>query len=471
MVRTPHLRARDFASTDAFIKQREAKIRGYCPHKPHPRQQEFLDDVSRDVLFGGAAGGGKSDALLMAYLQYAHVPGYSGLIVRRTFQDLYLPGAIGDRAQQWLANTDVRENKEMKTHLFPSGARLTMGYLDVEKDRLRYQSSEFQFVGVDEATQIPWGWQRYLFSRLRKPADGPLSKVPLRYRAATNPGGISHEAVRRHYVDPKTAKARFIASKLADNPSLDQDSYLLSLSELDEHTRKQLQDGEWVRDANNLVYHLDETKNRIPALPKSNGNEWFFILSLDFGVTNATSYTVLAYRMADPRVYVLHSHKKRGQTSEGAAVEIRALMQRWHFSRMIGDIGGLGKAFAEELRRRYAFPIEPAQKSDKRGFIRLINGALEQLRIVIVGDECEQLIDELATLPWKDEEQEEEAKGFDNHCADGLLYGWRACPNFHELVPGPLPNQQEALENEMHKYWERTAEQLATTRSKQWWET
>src|SRR3990167_11138644 len=66
----------------------------YFPHGPWPKQRVFIDLPNREAMYGGAAGGGKSDALLMAALQYMHVPGYAALILRKTFADLSKPDAL-----------------------------------------------------------------------------------------------------------------------------------------------------------------------------------------------------------------------------------------------------------------------------------------------------------------------------------------------------------------------------------------
>jgi len=196
-------------------------------------------DTTREVLFGGAAGGGKTDALLMAALQLAGEPGYAALILRRSYADLALPDAVMDRSHQWLRGSPARWDDREKTWHFPSGATLSFGYLEHEADKWRYQGASFGYLGWDELTQHTESSYRYLFSRLRRPAG---AEWPLRVRAASNPGGIGHEWVRQRFL---TEGRPFIPSRLADNPHLDREAYSRALAELDPFTRRQLLEGDW----------------------------------------------------------------------------------------------------------------------------------------------------------------------------------------------------------------------------------
>lgn len=439
----------------------------YIPHKPHPKQAEFLALTCREALFGGAAGGGKSDALLMAALQYVHVPGYTAGVFRRTFQDLALPGAIMDRAKTWLANTGARWNESKKRFIFRQAygppAVLQFGYLDKPNDRFRYQSTEFQFLGFDELTQFPETWYRYLFSRLRrlKGVD-----IPLRVRAATNPGGIGHEWVRRRFNLPAGDPSRpFVPSKIDDNPSLDADEYRTALAELDSTTRKQLEEGLWIRDTEGLVYHFDEGRNVIPMSLAKELKIGHKGLALDFGAAAPTAFSILGWVEHDPTVYVLRSWKRARLSPSEASDEVKRLDADEKFEFILGDIGGLGKGYQLEHARRNHVAIEAADKTNKKGYIAFFNGDLERGRVKIVRETCEPLITEYAELPWN-EARTDEAAGFANHCADATLYGWRRCTAFLEEARKP-PKTREQLIAEAE---ERLLEAAEAEAERAWWE-
>ena len=207
-----------------------------------------------EALYGGAAGGGKSDALLMTALQYVEMPEYAAILFRRSYADLSLPGALMDRASEWLTPTDARWVDLKKTWIFPSGSTLSFGYLENEKDKYRYQSAEFQYIGFDELTQFAESQYTYLYSRLRRLEN---SKIPIRMRAASNPGGEGHEWVKNRFNVLGLGGKPFIPARLKDNPYIDQEEYEKSLNELDYITRSQLKDGNWAINPDSTLFQRE----------------------------------------------------------------------------------------------------------------------------------------------------------------------------------------------------------------------
>lgn len=221
------------------------RLTRYITRQPTARQTAFLllDHVP-EALYGGAAGGGKSEALIMAALQYVDVPGYAALLLRRSYADLALPQAIMARTAELLSGTDAYWHDKTKTWIFPSGATLTFGYLATERHKYRYQSSEFQFIGMDELTQFTQSQYLYMWSRLRR--KRVTAFVPLRMRAGSNPGNIGHSWVKERFIDtPPSAERLFVPARLRDNPHVDADAYARSLANLDPITRLQYLEGNW----------------------------------------------------------------------------------------------------------------------------------------------------------------------------------------------------------------------------------
>lgn len=403
-----------------MAQRAKAAARGYVPQKPTPKQQEFLDCDELECFFGGGGGGGKSSAMLMAALQYVHVPGYAAVIVRRTFGALSQPGALMDRARDWLAPTDAKWNSQTHRWTFPNGSSLSFGYLDHEKHKDQYQGGEYDFIGVEEICQFPENWYRYLFSRIRRVHS---KDAPPRMRATGNPGGIGHVWVCDRFINPQTKVARFIPSLLTDNPHLNQEEYRAALGLLDEATRRQLEDGDWTNVGNGMVY---STAKLVYEVPRFN----VYVLGVDFAAENDwCSFNVLGYNHASPVVTAVRSYRKECSPSQ-AAEEIEQLNSEYRFRFMVGDANGLGKGYMKEARRRFSIPIEPADKENKSGYIKLQNGATEAGEFVIFEPGCKDLIKERKVLPWADASRESYPEGFDDDCSDGTLYAWRKCQAF-----------------------------------------
>lgn len=218
-----------------------------------PKQAEFLCYEGREALYGGAAGGGKSVSLLVAALQYVCEPGYAALILRRTYKQLSKADSILAKAKEWLfplRDRGLRYNGDEHKFTFPSGATLEFGHMDHEGSVYDYQGGAWAFVGVDEATQFTGPMLAYPRTRQRRPVG---SRLPIRWRGASNPGGVGHDYVKARYVktpegrDPSTPDRQFFRATLDDNPHIDRDDYVKQLREsgIDGVLLDQLLAGDW----------------------------------------------------------------------------------------------------------------------------------------------------------------------------------------------------------------------------------
>lgn len=439
----------------------------YCPHTPTRRQRLFLALDTFEAMYGGQAGGGKSDALLMAALQHVDRPGYSALCLRRTFADLNKPGALMDRAAEWLRPTAARWIDRDHRWLFPCGAgtetaSLSFGYMETEQDRYQYQGAEYQFAAFDELTQFTETQYLYVASRLRGPAG---SSVPLRLRSATNPGGVGHAWVKARFVEPRSAERPFVQSGLADmGQHMDVDGYRRSLSVLDRVTRDQLEHGLWVLDDDARIYHYDPESD-VDGLPDGlDPDLWRNILAVDLGSSTrskTTAFVLLSWHPHTDITYAVRAWCEAGMVPSRLAEVIRGFVETDERLVVVMDEGALGHSFGNEMRNRHDFPVIAAEKRDKAGARRLINGAFETGRLVLVAGQCEPLRKELQELVY-DKRGMDAAPGLPDHATDALLYGWRMSRAHHaEAAPPPKPvagspdwHQQrarEALERDMRE--------------------
>lgn len=215
------------------------------------RQLAFHKATATEVLFGGAAGGGKSYGQLIDALVYAlRYPGSRQLILRRTYRDLEL--SIIRQAQGLYPREQFKYSSSNHTGRWLNGSIIDFGYCDTENDVYQYQGAEYDVIRFDELTHFTEFQYLYLISRLRGSADRPRQ-----VKSSTNPGGVGHSWVKARFIDPAPPGEEwtapngttrvFIPSKLDDNVFLrDHDpNYRARLMALPEKERRALLEGEW----------------------------------------------------------------------------------------------------------------------------------------------------------------------------------------------------------------------------------
>lgn len=164
--------------------------------QPQPKQIAFMQRPEFEALYGGSAGGGKSDSLVAEALRQVQFPYYKGLILRKSYPQL---SELIDKSLLMYprAFPGATYNSTTHTWIFPSGAKIRFGSLHHTNSKYDFQGQAFDYIAFDELTQFTFDEYMYLISRCRPNGPGTRCYV----RATANPGGVGHGWVKERFID------------------------------------------------------------------------------------------------------------------------------------------------------------------------------------------------------------------------------------------------------------------------------
>ena len=450
----------------------------------HPRQSEAFLSTATEILYGGAAGGGKSHLMRSAAIAWCTaIPGLQVYIFRRVSDDLHknhMEGPTGFPAMlsDWIDQKFVKINWSKNFIEFWNGSKIHLCHCQYEKDRFKYQGAEIHVLMIDELTHFTDVIYRYLRGRCRM---GGL-RVPEQYKGlfprivnGSNPGGVGHNWVKATFIDPAAPmdirqqskdeggmRRQYVPAKLDDNPTLKETDpdYIDRLEGLGNPALiKAMRDGDW-----NIVsggMFDDLWRNEVHVLtPFAIPQSWRIDRSFDWG--SSRPFSVGWWAESDGTEAIMSDGTKRtfprgtlfriaewygwnGKPNEGVKMsdaDIAAGIKKHQEEYKISDRVKAGPAdssiFDEtngdspaKIQKKHGVHWEKADKSPgsrKRGW-QLMRGRLQASLAermeepgLFVFKNCRQFIRTIPVLPRDDKDPDDINTEAEDHIADESRY-------------------------------------------------
>ena len=399
-------------------------------------QTDFLAAPEIDVLYGGAAGGGKSYAMLVDPLRYAHRAAHRALILRRSMPELReLIDKSRELYPQAFHGCKFREVEKLWN--FPSGAKVEFGFLERDADVYRYQGQAYSWIGFDEITHLPteFAWN-YLASRLRT-TDSEITPY---LRCTANPGGVGAHWVKKRYISPAPPNEsfdgddglsrKFIPARLDDNPYLSEDGrYEQMLKALPDVQRRQLLEGNWEITEGAAFTEFDPNVHVV--IPFEIPIGWERIKGIDYGYASESACVWGAVDPTDGTLIIYRELYQKNLTGVDLA-QVITNMEVYDPYSVQGVLdtaawartGTTGPTVGETLQRA-GHKLRRADKNRIQGkiqiheYLRVQQSRRPRLQIF---NTCPNLIRELTGIPLDKSNPEDVDTHAPDHAYDALRY-------------------------------------------------
>lgn len=434
--------------------------------RPQPRQRAFMARREYEALYGGAAGGGKSDALVIEALRQVHIPHYKALILRKTFPELR---ELIDKSLLYYkqAFPAAKYNASAHTWVFPSGAKVIFGSLQHPTDRVKYQGQAFDLVCFDELCHFQYEEYMYLFSRNRP--NGPGTRVYI--RATANPGGVGHGWVKERFVTPsppmtpipeevtwtdpdgreysRVQHRIFVPATVWDNSALmsNDPQYVARLAAMPEAEKRALLYGDWDSFSGQVFVewrndpaHYEDRHNTHVIKPFKIPSDWAIWCGLDWGYSRPFSVGWFAVDRNRRLYHIRELYGCTGTPNVGVkweptevAKRIRAIEEddpnlRGRTILRVGDPAIWGSDGTEsigalmERQRVYFERGDNARIDGKMQVHHRLSFDSDGVPMLYVFDTCKHMIRTLPNLVYDETDVEDVDTDGEDHAYDMLRY-------------------------------------------------
>jgi len=460
----------------------------------HKRQSDCFISIATEILYGGAAGGGKSHCMRVIAIFYAlSVSNIQIYLFRRLSEDLkknHLDGSSGFTSllAEYIESGFCRVNLSTAQIIFKNGSKINLCHCQYDKDVLKYQGVEINLLLIDELTHFSEKIYKFLRSRVRL---GGLT-VPTHLKqslpkiiCSSNPGGIGHEFVKSYFIDNKKPmeiykmakdeggmSRQFIPAKLSDNPTMLENDplYADKLLGLGGSLAQAMLNGDW--DAIDGAYFDNFDKNKHIIEPFFIPTEWFKIRAFDWGyskpfcvlwgaVSDGSLVDCGGIKRSFPRGSIIiyrEFYGCTGKSNEGLkmhAVDIakntKAMQQGEKMNDMVADPAifdvSSGESIADQMAKE-KIHWRPADNKRVAGWqqIRARFSGEDGRPLLYFTNTCKNLIRTLPIMQYDNSKPEDLNSDLEDHAVDTLRYLCQSRPIVVEI-----PKSQMALEEEWYK--------------------
>lgn len=416
---------------------KQIKVPDYSPSK---RQTAFHTSTAFETLYGGAAGGGKTTAIVAESVTYAlEYPKARIYIFRKTIPELKqsIVPEIYKQCAAYIDQGGMKYNSQDRTFTFRNGSIIQLAYLENTADMFRYQSAEIHLLLVDELTHFTQEEYEYLKTRVRSTGQHPLKVM-----AATNPGNIGHGWVKSYFIDvvppetiytDKAGNTRmFVPAKIDDHPiKAFRDSYGKQLDSLsDPDLKRALRMGDWDIFSGQVFTEWDRELHVVDPFPVP--KHWTKWLAYDWGYNTYAGAVWLTRDPANERIYVYREFYAHAMKASDQADTMNNLsgdeliVTKWADPSLWKQHGNVetGESVAM-IFQKAGLIFQPANNDRKNG----MNAVHEALAIAPDGkpnlqvfSSCVNLIRTLPSLPYDPHKPEDVDTRAEDHLYDCLRY-------------------------------------------------
>lgn len=419
------------------------------------RQGLFHSCPADEVLYGGAAGGGKSEAMLHDALKNAaKYPKCKIIMFRRTFPDLERSLIL--RSRQIYPREFGTYNESKKRWTFLNGSTIEFAYMAKESDVFNYQGAEYDFIYWDELTHFTYTQYIYMISRLRGTNPGIRRQI----KAATNPGGVGHAWVKERFIDvgeperihrptpsadePEPGSRCFIPARITDNTKLMEadPGYLKRLENLPEALRKQLLYGNW--DSFDGMAFSEWNPDIHVVKPFAIPDHWKRFRAIDYG--RSAPFCCLWFAIDyDMNLYVykeaykpgldatdqaeLINDMSRGETIEYTVLDSACWIPNQHGESIADTYEQLGVYCEQASKNRLN------GKDRVHAWLKVLEDSRGTYSRVKIFENCRSLIRTMPALPLDDRKPEDIDTDAEDHAYDAFRYGVMSRPDPREYEP------------------------------------